>query len=241
MFGVYRELILVAVIFVLYRGSNPRPGEVSLAHNGVLYLDEMPEFKRSALEALRQPMEAGYVVVSRAASSVKFPARFMLVASMNPCPCGYFGHPTKPCRCTHQQIRRYVSKVSGPILDRIDIIAEMPAVEYEKLKIGASSRDLKEAVNRAWEMQKRRLGEGRFNSSMGAEEIRKFCKLSDKDEILLKSAMEKLSISIRGIHRILRVARTIADLEGSEDIKRHHLLEALQYRRAEKLEALYAI
>ncbi|BAT71629.1 magnesium chelatase family protein [Thermosulfidibacter takaii ABI70S6] len=222
-------------------GTNPKPGEVSLAHNGVLYLDEMPEFKRNALESLRQPLETGWVVITRANSSVRFPARFMLVASMNPCPCGYFGHPTKACRCSHQQIRRYVSKISGPILDRMDIIAEMPALEFEKLKNSMSSEELIEGVNRAWEMQQKRFGNSKFNSRMTIEEIKEFCKIKPEDESLLKGAMEKLSISIRGIHRILKVARTIADIEGSKEVQRIHLLEALQYRRAEKLENLYAL
>ncbi len=223
-------------------GSNPRPGEVSLAHNGVLYLDEMPEFKRSVLEALRQPLESGYVVISRASSTVTFPARFMLVASMNPCPCGYWGHPKKACRCTPQQIRKYASKISGPILDRLDMIVEVPHVEYEKIKgEGEASESIRERVCKAWEIQKKRLGKGTFNARMGPKEISEHCKLSPEDEALLREITDKLGISIRGIHRILKVARTIADLEGSEKIKRSHLLEAIQYRRAEKLESLYTL
>ncbi len=222
-------------------GTQIRPGEVSLAHNGVLYLDEMPEFRRSVLEALRQPIETGYVVVSRASGTVRFPARFMLVASMNPCPCGYYGHPKRTCRCSLQQIRRYVSKISGPILDRMDMIVEMPPVEYAELSGGAgeSSEVIRERVQRAWEIQKRRLGDGGFNSRMDPSQVKEFCALSPEDEDLLRSVVDRLSISPRGVHRILRVARTIADLEGSEPIRREHLLEAIQYRRADKLEELY--
>ncbi len=221
-------------------GSNPKPGEVSLAHNGVLYLDELPEFKRGVLEALRQPMESGKVTVSRASATVTFPARFMLVASMNPCPCGYFGHPTKECRCTASQIRRYASKISGPILDRIDMLVELPPLEFHKLKErGEGSAAIRERVVRAWEIQQKRLGPGRFNSEMSPQDVKRFCILPQEAEEALEMAMERLSLSLRAVHRILKVARTIADLEGSESIKRIHLLEAIQYRRAEKLEEIY--
>ena len=223
-------------------GNPPRPGEVSLAHNGVLYLDELPEFKRSALEALRQPIESGCVTISRASVSVVYPARFMLVASMNPCPCGYYGHPKRSCRCTPSQIKRYASKVSGPLIDRMDMVVEMPPVEFSDLKASPeeSSAKIRERVNFAWEMQVRRFGKGMFNSRMGPSDVQKFCKLGPEEEELLKSAMERLNLSLRGVHRVLKVARTIADLSRSENIKKEHLLEAIQYRRADKLEGIYA-
>ncbi len=232
----------VSEVGMIGGGSQLKPGEVSLAHNGVLYLDEMPEFKRNVLEALRQPMESGYVVVSRASGTVRFPARFMLVASMNPCPCGYYGHPKRSCRCSVQQIRKYLSKVSGPLLDRMDMVVEMPPVEYSDIRDaqGESSESIRERVTRAQEIQIRRLGnEVRFNSRMDVSQIREFCRLSPEDERLLKELMDKYQISLRGVHRILKVARTIADLSGSESIKRVHLLEAFQYRRAEKLDQVY--
>ncbi len=224
-------------------GSIPKPGEVSLAHNGVLFLDELPEFKRSTLEALRQPIEDGTVTVSRAAITVTFPSIFMFVASMNPCPCGYYGHPSKECRCSISQIKKYIGKISGPLLDRIDIILEIPPVEYEKL-ISTKSRDsqsMREKVNIAWNIQKERFKDKKlkFNSRMNPKELEKYCEITKEGKNLIKKAMESLGLSPRAFHRILKVSRTIADMEKSEKIEAHHVLEAIQYRRTDKLELNY--
>ncbi|NPA15611.1 MAG: YifB family Mg chelatase-like AAA ATPase [Deferribacteres bacterium] len=224
-------------------GSIPKPGEVSLAHNGVLFLDELPEFKRSTLEALRQPMEDGVVTVSRAATTVTFPSVFMFVGSMNPCPCGYYGHPSKECRCTISQIKKYMGKVSGPLLDRIDIILEIPPIEYEKLvsSKGRDSKSMKEKVNTAWEVQKERFKgkKLKFNSRMTPKELEEYCRISEKGRELIRKAMDRLGLSPRAFHRILKVSRTIADMEQSERIEEHHILEAIQYRRTDKLEVDY--
>ncbi|MCK4911036.1 MAG: ATP-binding protein, partial [Thermodesulfovibrionales bacterium] len=220
-------------------GQVPRPGEVSLANNGVLFLDELPEFKRSVLEVLRQPIEDGEVTVSRAIASVTFPAKFMLVAAMNPCPCGYHGDPKHECTCTGGQIHRYRSRISGPLMDRIDIHIEVPAVPYKKLsddRVGESSGEVLERVIQAREVQRERLGaEGVFsNSEMRSRHIKKFCKPEEDAESLMEAAVGKLGLSARAYTRILKLARTIADLESEDAIKTHHVSEAIQYRTLDR-------
>ena len=221
-------------------GSVPRPGEVSLAHLGVLFLDELPEFDRSVLEVLRQPMEDKQVTISRAASSLTFPSNFTLVASMNPCPCGYFGS-ARECKCSPMQIQRYLGKISGPLLDRIDIHIDVPAVKFEELRgrkgDGAeSSVTVRERVMAARERQLERLtGTGVFsNSAMSSKQIREFCALDETSEALLEKAMHRQGLSARGHDRILKVARTIADLAGSPDIRTEHLSEAINYRSLDR-------
>ncbi len=221
-------------------GSRFSPGEVSLAHNGVLFLDEMPEFSRRTLEVLRQPLEDGFVIISRAGYKVKIPARFMLIGAMNPCPCGYFGYEHQKCKCTITQIKNYQSRISGPLLDRIDINIEVPNIPYEDLQKkspGESSRIIRERVMRAREIQEKRFAEIgiRFNAHMGEREIRAFCALDETGHGLLSAAMDRFGFSSRAIRRILKVARTIADLEGSSKIKAHHLAEAINYRIVDKL------
>ncbi len=219
-------------------GSHPRPGEVSLAHNGVLFLDELPEFRRNALESLRQPLEEGEVTISRSALTVTYPARFQLVVSMNPCKCGYFGDPHHPCQCTPQEVRRYRNKISGPLLDRIDLHVEVPAVKYKDLGAGRSgepSREVRKRVEKARLRQKERFGNAqRLNSHMNNLEIRKFCALSPEGQSILEKACQRLRLSARAYHRILKVARTIADLDASAEIRPPHLLEAIQYRALDR-------
>ncbi len=216
-------------------GHNPRPGEISLAHNGVLFLDELPEFKRNVLEALRQPLEDGHVTIARSSMTVTYPARFMLVAAMNPCPCGHFTDPQKTCRCTAQQIRQYRSKISGPLLDRIDIHIDVPGVRYRDLTArtrGESSHAIKERIKNARDIQQRRLVDlqTRCNADMTNKQIKSFCSLDEDSHRLIEMAMDKLGLSARAYTRILKVARTIADLEGEPHIQAHHVSEAIQYR-----------
>ena len=216
-------------------GANPRPGEISLAHNGVLFLDELPEFRSDVLEVLRQPMEDGEVTVSRVAGTVTFPARFMLVCAMNPCKCGWHGHPSGRCKCSEQEVRRYHSRISGPLLDRIDLIVEVPALEYEELRrkrAAESSAEIKKRVNAAREVQRRRFdGDGAMsNSRISPKALREHCALDSEGEELMRGAFDAMGLSARSYDRILRVARTIADLEGCQDIKSQHLAEAIQYR-----------
>jgi magnesium chelatase family protein len=220
-------------------GQVPKPGEVSLSNHGVLFLDELPEFKRSVLEVLRQPLEDGEVTVSRAIASVTFPAKFMLVAAMNPCPCGYHGDPKHECTCTGGQIHRYRSKISGPLMDRIDIHIEVPAVPYKKLadeSMGERSDVVLERVMKARDIQRERLKEeGVYsNSEMRSRHIKKFCKPEDDAEKLLETAVGKLGLSARAYTRILKLARTIADLDASDTIKSHHISEAIQYRTLDR-------
>jgi magnesium chelatase family protein len=222
-------------------GQYPRPGEVSLAHNGVLFLDELPEFKRSVLEVLRQPLEDGEVVISRASASVRYPARFMLVAAMNPCPCGYLGDARHHCSCSPLQIGRYRSRVSGPLLDRIDIHLEVPAVPYKELAAPARperSQAVRQRVIRAREVQLQRLRPlGRYcNAQMRSRHIRRFCQeaLTEEASRLLQTALERLGLSARAHSRVLKLARTIADMEGSERIQAPHVAEAVQYRTLDR-------
>ena len=220
-------------------GHIPRPGEVSLAHNGVLFLDEFPEFRRNVLDLLRQPLEDGQVTIARAAMSLTYPARFMLVAAMNPCPCGHSGDATRPCSCSIQQIQRYRGRISGPILDRIDLHLDVPAVRYEDLH---STRPVESSAvvrARVIEARKRQLdrfsGEAVYaNALMKPRHIKKFCRLDASGQGLLEGAMQRLGLSARAYHRILKVARTIADLDARESIESQHLLEAIQYRTLDR-------
>lgn len=216
-------------------GTSPRPGEISLAHNGVLFLDELPEFRSDALEVLRQPLEDGEVTVSRVAGTVTYPSRFMLVCAMNPCKCGWYGHPSGRCRCTERDVRRYHSKISGPLLDRIDLIVEVPALDYEELSRRSSaerSADIKKRVNAAREIQRRRFGgDGTMcNAHIGSREMSEICALDAEGEALMHAAFDSMGLSARSYDRILRVARTIADLDGQERISPEHVAEAIQYR-----------
>ena len=216
-------------------GKWPRPGEISLAHRGVLFLDELPEFPRHVLEVLRQPLEEGYVTVSRATGSLTFPAQFILVAAQNPCPCGYSTDPEKQCTCNTAQIIRYQKKISGPLLDRIDIYLEVPAVKYEKLAEGArgeESEKIRERVSKARKVQEVRFygSKAMTNAEMSLKQIKKFCVLSQECKNLLLSASRQLGFSARSYHRILKLARTIADLENDDSIRVEHIAEALQYR-----------
>jgi magnesium chelatase family protein len=220
-------------------GMIPRPGEVSLAHNGVLFLDELPEFRKNVLEVLRQPLEDGQVTISRAQIAVTFPARFMLVAAMNPCPCGYRGDPKHQCNCSKEAVRRYWSKISGPLLDRIDIHVEVPSVQWRDLTgiaDGESSQTIRERVNRARRVQLERFRKaGLFcNAQMRSALIKKFCSLGKESMSFLEKAVEKLGLSARAYHRILKIARTIADLENVEIIQPPHVAEAVQYRSLDR-------
>lgn len=223
-------------------GTSPRPGEISLAHNGVLFLDELPEFRSDVLEVLRQPLEDGEVTVSRVAGTVTYPSRFMLVCAMNPCKCGWHGHPSGRCRCTERDVRRYHSKISGPLLDRIDLIVEVPALDYEELSRRSSaerSADIKKRVNAAREIQRRRFGgDGTMcNAHIGSREMSEICALDAEGEALMHAAFDSMGLSARSYDRILRVARTIADLDGQETISPEHVAEAIQYRTYDFREA----
>lgn len=222
-------------------GVVPRPGEVSLANNGVLFLDELPEFPRNVLEVMRQPLEDGNVTIARASMSLSFPARFMLAAAMNPCPCGYFNDKAHECLCTPPMIQRYVSKVSGPLLDRIDIHIEVPAVQYKELRSGTASEgsaDIRDRVLAARERQRSRFSQAAeriySNAQMGTRQIRTFCELSADAERLLERAMQQQGLTARAHDRILKVARTIADLGGEDHISVAHIAEAIQYRTLDR-------
>ena len=224
-------------------GALPKPGEVSLAHHGVLFLDELPEFKKNVLEVMRQPLEDGVVTISRAMMSLTYPAVFMLAAAMNPCPCGYFSDPGKECTCSPPMVQRYLSRISGPLLDRIDIHIEVPAVKYKELSgtaAGEPSLKIRERVEAARKLQLERFGDFPLlfsNARMDSKEIRRFCKLDDQGNELLKMAITKLGLSARAYDRILKVARTIADLENSPDIRPEFVSEAIQYRSLDRLMA----
>lgn len=222
-------------------GSNPRPGEVSLAHHGVLFMDELPEFRRNVLEVLRQPLEEHAVTLARAAVSLTYPSRFMLAAAMNPCPCGHHGDAQRRCTCPPQHVRRYRDRVSGPLLDRIDLHVEVPAVRWRDLSDGRSaepSEAIRARVRIARDVQRRRF-EGRSglhaNAHMGARELRDFCRVGPAADGLLRSAIQRLSLSARAYHRVLKIARTIADLEGAPDLGEDHVGEAIQYRSLDRL------
>lgn len=216
-------------------GSNVHPGEISLAHNGVLFLDELPEFPRDVLETLRQPLEDGFVTVSRSAGSVQYPSSFMLVCAMNPCKCGWYGHPSGRCRCSAAEVRRYHSRISGPLLDRIDMIVEVPALEYEELRRRTGTESTAEIKRRVDAARSRQLarssGSGaKCNARLGPGELAAFCALSPECDELMRAAYDAMALTGRSYDRILRVARTIADLEGQESIAPAHLAEAIQYR-----------
>ncbi len=214
-------------------GSPPRPGEASLAHHGVLFLDELPEFPRAALEALREPLETGRIVVSRAARQAEFPASFQLVAAMNPCPCGQLGNPQKTCRCTPDAVLRYQSRISGPLLDRIDLHIEVPAVPPSRLGASADGEPSAAVALRVGAARRRAIErQGTPNCRLAGEALDRHCALDDDDARFLQSATTRLGWSARGFHRVLRVARTIADLEASAAVRIAHLAEAIQYRRA---------
>lgn len=221
-------------------GAYPQPGEISLAHNGVLFLDELPEFKRQVLEVLRQPLEDREITISRAKFTVNYPAGFMLVASMNPCPCGYYNHPDKQCECTQAQVQKYLNRISGPLLDRIDLHVEVVPVPFRELSKqtpSESSEDIRKRVIAAREIQQKRYGESsqtHCNAQMTSSQIRTYCHLDDASMTLLKNIMEKLKLSARAYDRILKVARTIADLAGEENISSTHIAEAITYRSLDR-------
>ncbi len=222
-------------------GSNPRPGEASLAHNGVLFLDELPEFRRNVLEQLRQPLEDARVTLSRAAVSLTYPSRFMLVAAMNPCPCGYHGDSQRRCACAPQAVHRYLSRVSGPLLDRLDLHVEVPAVHYRDLadrREGEPSEAIRERVSRARETQRARFAgraEIHANAHMTARDLHEFCRVGEGSDALLRTAIMKLGLSARAYHRVLKIARTVADLDAAEEIGTAHVSEAIQYRSLDRL------
>jgi magnesium chelatase family protein len=220
-------------------GHIPRPGEVSLAHNGVLFLDELPEFKKHVLEVLRQPLEDFKVTISRATTTLTYPSSFMLIAAMNPCPCGYFSDPKHNCRCSYQQIHRYRSKISGPLLDRIDIHVEVPAVPYKDLMERSSaekSKDIGQRVFEARKLQFQRFARSKIhsNAQMGSRHIKKYCQLNEGSRNLLESAIDKLGFSARAFNRILKIARTIADLQAEANLQVDHISEAIQYRNLDR-------
>lgn len=216
-------------------GTNPKPGEISMAHKGVLFLDELPEFKKDTLDMMRQPLEDGCVSISRVSGTVTYPAEFMLVCAMNPCKCGWYGDPSGRCTCSQYSVDQYRSRISGPLLDRIDIIIEVPAMKFDDLRrreLAESSAEIKERVNRARKIQNRRFGEssGLCNARMSPELMRTYCRLDDEAAALLHEAFKVFGLTARSYDRILKVARTIADLAGSEDVLADHVAEAIQYR-----------
>jgi magnesium chelatase family protein len=217
-------------------GTNPKPGEISMAHNGILFLDELPEFKRSTLEVLRQPLENNMVQISRSNLSIEFPASFTLIAAMNPCPCGYLSHPTKSCKCTKKGIEKYKSKISGPLLDRIDLHIQVAPITFHEIqskKPQEQSRVIKKRVLHARNIQEQRTKNEQLvslNAKLSISQIKAHCSLTEEGRELLKNAMQQLNLSARAYHKILKISRTIADLVGSQDIQTQHVAEAIQYR-----------
>lgn len=229
----------ISSISLVGGGSIPRPGEISLAHNGVLFLDELPEFQKNTLEVMRQPLEDGHISICRIGGSFTYPANFMFVASMNPCPCGYYGSSTHSCICSPKQIHNYINKISGPLLDRIDIQLEVPAVKYTDLNnevAAESSLEIRKRVNLAREVQlKRYKNDGIFsNSELGSKKLKEICKIDKETDDMLRNYFEKLNLSARAYSRVLKVSRTIADLDGSENILKSHVSEAIQYRSLDR-------
>jgi len=221
-------------------GTYPQPGEISLAHNGVLFLDELPEFKRTVLEVLRQPIENRSITISRAKFTVDYPASFMLISSMNPCPCGYYNHPEKACVCAPGMVQKYLNKISGPLLDRIDLHVEVTPVPFRKMaemQKSEKSAEVRKRVIAARQIQEVRFEETpnvHANAQMGPKHLHKYCQIGPEGMEILKIAMEKLGLSARAYDRILKVARTIADLEASQEIQNDHLAEAIQYRSLDR-------
>ncbi|KAF3984429.1 MAG: YifB family Mg chelatase-like AAA ATPase [Methylococcales symbiont of Hymedesmia sp. n. MRB-2018] len=218
-------------------GSNPKPGEISLAHNGTLFLDELPEFDRKVLEVLREPLETGHITISRASRQADFPAKFQLIAAMNPCPCGYIGDPSGRCHCTSEQVAKYRAKISGPLLDRIDMHLEVPRVSHQVLREGSAGGEESSAEIRARVVIARNIAiarQGKVNSALSTKEVKEYCQLSEKGHQLLEQAMDRFGLSHRAYHRILKLARTIADLADMKDIEIRHLSEAISYRKLDR-------
>jgi magnesium chelatase family protein len=229
--------IFVALIGVYYSGSNPKPGEISLSHNGALFLDELPEFDRKVLEVLREPMETGHITISRANRQADFPASFQLIAAMNPCPCGYLGDASGRCHCSSEKVARYRARISGPLLDRVDMHLDVPRVSLDVLRKGAAQGEEKSETIRQRVIAARQLAysrQGKTNARMAAAEVKLFCDLSDAGHQLLEQALEKFGLSHRAYHRILKLARTIADLAHAEQIQIAHLSEAISYRKLDR-------
>ncbi|MGE5384221.1 MAG: YifB family Mg chelatase-like AAA ATPase, partial [Omnitrophica WOR_2 bacterium] len=230
----------VSPVALVGGGSNPQPGEISLAHNGVLFLDELPEFQRNVIEVLRQPMEDRVVTISRAKQTVEYPSNFMLIAAMNPCPCGFYNHPERRCVCKPGDVQKYLNKISGPLLDRIDIHVEVTPVPFRELsaiKPSENSQAIRERVVSARKIQEERYKDIKgihSNAQINTNMLNKYCKLNDQGMVLIRNAMEKLSLSARAYDRILKVSRTIADLDGSDHIKTEHLAEAINYRSLDR-------
>jgi magnesium chelatase family protein len=231
---------MASEVAIVGGGSSPVPGEISLSHNGILFLDELPEFSRSVIEVLRQPLEDKHITIARAKYSVEYPSNFMLVASMNPCPCGYLGHPTKECTCTPTQIARYMSRVSGPVMDRIDMHIEVAPVPFELMTAESlqseSSEQIRQRVIAARNIQTRRFESDTIHSNamMESRHLKSYCKLDSPSRLLMNRAMERLGLSARAHDRILKVARTIADLAAKENIEADHIAEAIGYRSLDR-------